>query len=259
MRRGSLVLVLCLALGLIPVESISQNIFQKGLNTIRGLFKSGQVEQQMETDTVAVVAEPVVKSLKSQKDTVSATSNNTAYTLEQLYEMSLDENLSIPELGSQKDAIKEYQLTVAKKMIVAGSTVETMRSGEVVIITIPSDELFLPNEVELSPRAAKALKPCLQFLKTTDFYRVLLVMHSDNTGTAKYTDRLTESRVLAVLDWFQMNAGTSDYVIPYAMGASEPLLPNNSIDNRAANRRLEIYLVPGLEMIKLSKKGMLNR
>lgn len=257
MKRGGLILVLSLALGLIPTESVSQNIFQKGLDSIRGLFKSEHVASET-ADTAAVANDQTVKSLKSQNGAVVVADDNDTHTLEQLYEMSLDENLSIPKLGSQKESIREYQLTVAKKMIVAGYTVETMRSGEVVIITIPSDELFLPNEVELSPRASKVLKPCLQFLKIPDFYRVLLVMHSDNTGTAKYTDRLTESRVLSVLDWFQMNAAASDYVIPYAMGASEPLLPNNSIDNRASNRRLEIYLVPGLEMIGMSKKGQLH-
>ena len=61
-------------------------------------------------------------------------------------------------------------------------------------------------------------------------------------------------------DWIKDNAACSDYVIPYAMGADDPLpnTPNNSVDNREKNRRLEIYLVPGKSMIRKSSRGQLR-
>jgi len=63
--------------------------------------------------------------------------------------------------------------------------------------------------------------------------------------------------VNAVYDWFDQN-GSVDYVVPYALGETDPLVDNNSVDNRKRNRRLEIYLVPDEVMIQQAKKGRIN-
>ena len=83
---------------------------------------------------------------------------------------------------------------------------------------------------------------------------MLLVMHSDNTGSESYTMKMACSRVNAVFDWFDDN-GDVDYVVPYALGASEPYVKNDSMENRRKNRRLEIYLVPNIVMIEQAKRG----
>lgn len=230
------------------------NIFQRGANAVKNFFKG----EKSTSDTLTVEQDSEVQ--QPGKKTVEKSKKHPAkdYTLEQLYELSLDDNVAIPNLGSQRDKIKEYQQIQAKKLVAAGGNIETMRRGEVVIATIASDDLFLPNDTVLRPNAGKYLRPYLLFLKVTDMYRMLLAMHSDNTGTEAYTDELTSKRVLAVLAWFQANAATCDYVIPYSMGASEPLYVNNSMSNREKNRRLEIYLVPGKTMIELAAKGELR-
>ena len=82
-------------------------------------------------------------------------------------------------------------------------------------------------------------------------------MHSDNTGSDRYTLELTRSRVNAVFDWFDEN-GSVDFVVPYALGATDPVNGNDSMDNRKNNRRLEIYLVPNSVMINQAKKGRID-
>ena len=230
------------------------NIFQKGVTAVKNFFK-GNKEGKEETDSVQDVDSGDTQSKrKSGKPAV-----RRDYTLEQLYELTLDENLSVPAVPEDcKDVVKEHQLTQARKLVAAGYNVETMRGGEVVIATIQSDELFNPNDTVLAPKAGKQLRSFAQFLRVPDMYRMMLVMHSDNTGTAAYTDALTSSRVLSVLGWFESNVSNSDYIIPYAMGASEPLFLNNSITNRQRNRRLEIYLVPGKTLLDLAAKGQLE-
>ena len=49
-----------------------------------------------------------------------------------------------------------------------------------------------------------------------------------------------------------------DYVVPYALGDTDPLVDNNSVEHRKTNRRLEIYLVPEKTMIQQAKKGTIN-
>lgn len=177
-----------------------------------------------------------------------------------IYELDLDQNIHTPRVGNkQKEAIRQYQYNVAKQLANRKEHVELMRDNEVVVITIPSDQLFAPNDTVLSSTAPSYLRPLTTYLRTPDMYKMILVMHSDDTGSEEYTDHLTESRVSAVFDWLEENGADVSMTVPYGQGASEPLYPNNSRANRQKNRRLEVYLIPGPEMLRRAKDGTLLR
>ena len=135
--------------------------------------------------------------------------------------------------------------------------VEVMREGEVIVVTLPASLLFEPNDTVLTTLGESQLKPFLRMIKNPGFYKLLLVMHSDNTGSSEYTLNLTRQRVNVIFDWFDEN-GSVDYVVPYALGETDPIVDNNSVENRKRNRRLEIYLVPEKTMIQQAKKGVIN-
>ncbi len=176
-----------------------------------------------------------------------------------IYELSLDENLETPEINNDKqaDKIQDYQYEMAIAFKRSNYEVEVMRDDEVIVITIPASQLFESNDTLLSSLGEAQLKPFLRMLKNPGFYKMLLVMHSDNTGSSEYTLNLTRQRVNAIFDWFDEN-GSVDYVVPYALGETDPLVDNNSVENRKRNRRLEIYLVPEKTMLQQAKKGNIN-
>lgn len=176
-----------------------------------------------------------------------------------IYELSLDDNLELPEITNDKqcDRIQDYQYQVAVALKKSNYDVELMRDEEVVVVTIPASQLFNANDTVLTSVGMSLLKPFVKFLKNPGFYKMLLVMHSDNTGSDKYTLNLTRDRVNAVFDWFDENASV-DYVVPYALGDTDPVVDNNSMTNRKRNRRLEIYLVPEDGMIAQAKKGKIK-
>lgn len=176
-----------------------------------------------------------------------------------IYDMSLDENLLTPEIKNDKqaDKIQEFQYDMAVAFKKSNYDVEIMRDNEVIVITILANQLFDPNDTVLTKGGQELLKPMLRMLKNPGFYKMLLVMHSDNTGSQQYTINLTRQRVNAIFDWFEEN-GSVDYVVPYALGETDPIVDNNSVENRDRNRRLEVYLVPDQTMIQQAKKGRIN-
>ena len=176
-----------------------------------------------------------------------------------IYDLSLDENLVLPEIKNEKqaDKIQDFQLDMAVAFKKSNYDVEIMRDDEVIVITIPASQLFDANDTVLNQVGEERLKPFLRMIKNPGFYKMLLVMHSDNTGSEVYTLNLTRQRVNAVFDWFDEN-GSVDYVVPYALGDTDPIVDNNSVENRKRNRRLEIYLVPEKTMIQQAKKGTIN-
>lgn len=176
-----------------------------------------------------------------------------------IYELSLDDNLEYPEIDNDKhsDRIQDYQYNVAVSLKKNNYDVELMRDDEVIVVTLPASQLFNANDTVLTSLGQTLLKPFVKYLKTPGMYKMLLVMHSDNTGSNEYTLKLTRERVNAVFDWFDENASV-DYVVPYALGATDPIVDNNSMTSRKRNRRLEIYLVPEELMLQQAKKGKIK-
>lgn len=182
-----------------------------------------------------------------------------------LDELDFIEMLNSVELGKQSELIQKFQAKEAKNRLLNGKyntkgecSVESYRNKEVLLITIPAHTLFGPNEIELRQQAADFLAPIKRYLKDPDMYRVLLVMHTDNTGSELYRDEITEDRVDTVFDWFDNQGLDTRYLFSYAMSDDDPLVPNNSMDNRDKNRRLEIYLMPGKTMLEQAKKGRIS-
>lgn len=181
---------------------------------------------------------------------------------DELDNLSFVEMVNSVDLGKNSELIRKFQDKEGKNRLLNGRNipksdwkVEFFRNKEVLLITIPASKLFAPNATALRPGASEYLNPIRRYLKDPDMYRVLLVMHTDNTGASAYRDKLTIDRAGAVFNWFEGHGEDTRYLFDYAMSDDMPLKPNNSVENRADNRRLEIYLVPGKKMLEQAKKG----
>lgn len=182
--------------------------------------------------------------------------------IDSLDDMNFIEMLNSVETGAASELIQKFQAKEGKNRLLNGRygpssecNVEAYRNKEVLLITIPSHLLFDPNETNLKYSAGDFLSPIRRYLKDPDMFRVMLVMHTDNTGSEEYRDYITMERVNSIFDWFEESGSDTTYLFSYALGDEMPLKPNNSMENRRQNRRLEIYLVPGTKMVEQAKKG----
>lgn len=169
-------------------------------------------------------------------------------------ELTLEQALSIPEVPSKQNAfVKGYMKREALALHKAGYKVETMRKGEIVIATIPTDRLFAPNDTALLKTASSLLRPFLPYFKVPGRFKVILALHTDDSGSDRYLTGLAEKRIVALYDYFDSNASDTGSLTGYPMAANEPLKENTSRSNRAENRRLEIYIVPDNGLIREMK------
>ena len=104
---------------------------------------------------------------------------------EDIYDLSLDENLIKPEIKNDKqaDKIQDFQYDMAVAFKQSNYDVEVMRDNEVIVVTIPASLLFEPNDTVLTKLGESQLEPFLRMLKNPGFYKMLRVMHSDDTGS----------------------------------------------------------------------------
>lgn len=186
-----------------------------------------------------------------------------------LDDLSFSQMLKSVDLSKQPkaaDLIRKFQNLEARNKLLNGPlspkkgvcTIEACRNKEVTLITIPARALFAPNSTELLPEAKTYLNPIKRYMKDPDMFRVLLVMHTDNTGSMKYRDNITAERVYAVTAWFEDQGADTSYTFSYAYGDGTPIVPNTSVENRDKNRRLEIYLMPGEKMLEKATQGKID-
>lgn len=172
------------------------------------------------------------------------------------YSAGIEENIKTPAVPVKlkervADAMTKLQQTLAN----GGYKTDKVRDGEVVVVTIEASKLFRANSTVLREGAGAVLQPLVPYLKRTDNYKIVLAVHSDDTGDAEYSDRLTADRASAIDSFIASKTGGSESdIIPYGLGFDEPVASNAGIRNRAANRRVEFYFIPTEEFISKVKK-----
>ncbi len=183
--------------------------------------------------------------------TFATDSNET--TLDPL-EMSIDENLATPEVP--KKAKKYVAATVdhlRRYFEKNGLHATPLREGEVLHISVSCSDLFGPCAVELRPSASEILRHFNVVVNEPQKYKLLVAVHSDDTGDDRYADSITAARANVIDDYLWQLVGEKDTnVIPYGIGKEEPLVQNNSRSNRATNRRVEFFIIPDNGLIRMS-------
>ncbi|UFH51057.1 OmpA family protein [Pseudomonas sp. KNUC1026] len=112
---------------------------------------------------------------------------------------------------------------------------------------LPSQALFSTGSAVLSDEASPALFQALLALREHRREGGLIVVsgHSDDRGQASANQHLSRARAAAVRDWLQRTGGLPAHCFAVqGLGASQPLASNEDEQGRAANRRVDIRLVP---------------
>ena len=123
-------------------------------------------------------------------------------------------------------------------------------------VTIPCDPTFAPNSSELKDDVAPVLTPLKNTAGLTVLIKVVVAVHADDTGDTVYCDRLTADRASAIDSFFYVLAGGEETgIIPYGLGQDDFIGSNHSIEARARNRRVEIYLVPRTSLFQKQKNS----
>ena len=172
--------------------------------------------------------------------------------------MELNDNIMSPNVRKEEHSSIKAHMNRLAQDLARKYTVDMVRDDEVILITIPSDELFLPNDTLLAPSAPARLSPIVSLLRDPEMMKMVYAIHTDNTGSPNYNMYLSHERNNSLYDWLLDNISEDQIVIPYEFGDTEPMVPNDTRDGRAENRRVEFYLIPGPKMITLAHKGLLK-
>lgn len=121
--------------------------------------------------------------------------------------------------------------------------VEVIESTEQVEIRLSGDVLFATGSYELNDSAASAIDAALATIESYDNGVVDVVGHTDDVGDDASNLTLSRQRAAAVADALTAQLPTGTYEIQAeGRGEMEPLVPNDSDENRQLNRRVTLTL-----------------
>ncbi|MEE4225481.1 OmpA family protein [Pseudomonas viridiflava] len=112
-------------------------------------------------------------------------------------------------------------------------------------VSLDSLSLFDTGSARLKPGSTKVLISALVDIKAQPGWLIVIAGHTDATGDAQNNLRLSHARAAAVHAWMQQMGGIPDSCFAVqGFGASQPITGNDTEAGRAANRRVDIRLVP---------------
>jgi outer membrane protein OmpA-like peptidoglycan-associated protein len=139
------------------------------------------------------------------------------------------------------------------KQTVPGATV--VRQGEGIIVKFDSGILFDVDKTDLKAAAKTNLTNLSESLNKNPQTNILIVGHTDDTGTDEHNMDLSIRRAEAVKSYIVSAGVSSARLSTQGKGESEPIADNTTADGRAQNRRVEIAIVANDQMKAEAKRG----
>jgi outer membrane protein OmpA-like peptidoglycan-associated protein len=96
------------------------------------------------------------------------------------------------------------------------------------------------DKATLRADATPALEGILKLLGDYKDLRVELGGHTDDVGERGYNQKLSEARVATVKTWLVGKGVAADRLSTKGYADTAPLVPNDGVENRARNRRVEL-------------------
>lgn len=112
-------------------------------------------------------------------------------------------------------------------------------------VRLDSLSLFETASASLKPESSKVLISALVGIKAQPGWLIVIAGHTDATGDPVRNQALSRARAEAVRDWLRRMGDIPDSCFAVqGMGAEQPVSSNDTPEGRAANRRVDIRLVP---------------
>ncbi len=152
------------------------------------------------------------------------------------FELEFEQNINTPEVPRKKlTAVKNNIESLHTQLKREGFQIKKQRQGEVLVVTIPCERLFRANSTTLTDKGKTLLGRLRLNDDTRGKYKVIIAVHTDNTGEDAYADNITATRANAIDDYISAQMAAADIpTIPYGLGRDEQLTA--MIRSRTARR-----------------------
>jgi outer membrane protein OmpA-like peptidoglycan-associated protein len=102
---------------------------------------------------------------------------------------------------------------------------------------------FETGSAELSDASERELKKVIELMQRNPTLKIELAAHTDDKGSEAFNQRLSQARAQSVFNYLKKFGIPEERMVPKGYGESQPVVPNDSDENRAKNRRCELIVI----------------
>ena len=151
----------------------------------------------------------------------------------------------IRPLGPYETAAYMADLDSELRRQTAGIGLDILQVGGSIVIRIPAIFTFDAGSAVVKPQTDATLLEIARTVKTRNRTFVDVLAHTDTSGTPQGNRALSDKRAAAVAAYLAGHGVSKSRIASRGMGELAPLYnPETSEPQKAANRRIEIRLVP---------------
>ncbi|GLX78112.1 porin [Thalassotalea insulae] len=126
----------------------------------------------------------------------------------------------------------------------SGSGIDVIREGDNIRLVMPSNITFATDQAYISPGFHQTLDDVAKVLIKFDKTLLSIEGHTDNTGSEQYNQTLSTKRAQSVKHYLVSKTVQDTRLKVSGFGEKMPIVDNNTVTNRALNRRVEIQIIP---------------
>ena len=109
-------------------------------------------------------------------------------------------------------------------------------------LDIPTDVSFDTNRYDIKPNLRPILDRFATTLNENPVTTVTIIGHTDSTGTDAINNPLSVNRAASTRDYLVARGVVANRIAIDGRGAREPIADNNTVEGRAKNRRVEVFV-----------------
>ena len=141
---------------------------------------------------------------------------------------------------------------------VKDAKIESVNDGQAIRVTFDSGILFATSSASLSAASQATLQKFAANLKENSDTDLLIVGHTDNTGSDRVNNPLSYNRAASVRTFLLSQGVAETRMKVEGKGSTEPVADNSTVAGRRDNRRVEVYILPSKDMVKAAEAGTLK-
>lgn len=111
------------------------------------------------------------------------------------------------------------------------------------VTTTLKNIFFDTDQYTLREKSKTELNKIVRFLKENETVRVGIGGHTDDVGSDEYNKELSLQRAKAVYDYLLQQGVNKQQLLYRGYGKAQPLVPNDSEENRQTNRRIDFTIL----------------
>jgi outer membrane protein OmpA-like peptidoglycan-associated protein len=246
---GVIAIVLSLFLGfvyLISVRRLEREVARLSQQT-EGLSRTVMRAQEQSQSLAQQASQAAVnaQAAAQQRDLAKQEQSNSEAQAQLARQQAAAEQQKADQATQQAEQYRrEREAGLAQLQQALGQIAETRRTAMGLVMTLDSKSIrFDFDKANIKPEYRDILNRIAGILMTLKGYTIAVYGYTDDSGTQTYNLQLSQRRAEAVRDFLVQTGISPTIMSTKGFGKSDPRVPGDSEQARAANRRVEIGLV----------------